>query len=357
MQVFWLTIATALVISGCTKNSGQNDTTIVFKHQKGQPLAQVGKVTLTVEEMKTDFLDRQGQFKGAPNLNTDKARNDYIENQVVQEAMFQEAVLAGYFDHPDVRRDVKKIVVQRLMRDKLENAQNTYEPSEQEIKDHYEKNPNFYNREEAVKVAYIKVPFGDNKAKSKEVAHQLHKEALAKVKNANTKAFGRLAIDFAPKISGVNNLSIETNETDYLDKNGFDGKFGANSFESIKGMEATGQIAPIVTTDNAYVVMMKTGYRKSLNETLEEAKPKIVKRLAYENRGEVYKKYLDELRKKYDIKVFKENLAELSKGIPAPSTAKKDANPNLVQPQDGAVPNQAGAQDSKPEAQAGSEGH
>jgi hypothetical protein len=327
MQAKWFGLAALLVVSGCNKGGGaKGDTVIVFKAKDGQALAQVGKVTLTVDEMKTDFLERQGQFKGAPNLNTDKARNDYIENQVVQEAMFQEAIAEGYFDRPDVKRDLKKIVVQRLMRDKLESAQTGYEPSDAQIKEHYEKNANLYNREEAVKAAYLSVPFGSNKAKTKEIAVQLHNDAVSKVKNANTKAFSRLAMDYAPKLNGVSNVSIETNETDYLEKAAFDGKFGANAFDAAKAAPTIGQIAPLIVTDNAYIIMMKTGYRKNLNETLEEAKPKIVKRLSYENRGETYKKYLEELKKKYDIKVFKEHLAELSQGVQPPNTAQNAAN-------------------------------
>src|SRR5580704_10243787 len=89
----------ALVMIGCTKGSRRQngDVVVTFKQSKGEALAQVGKTTLTVEEMSADFMERQGQFKGAANLNTDKAREDYIENQVIQEAMFQEAVEQNYF--------------------------------------------------------------------------------------------------------------------------------------------------------------------------------------------------------------------------------------------------------------------
>lgn len=342
-----LGLAFLLLIAGCNKSGGKGDIVITFKSKEGQALAQVGNLTLTVEEMKADFLDRQGQFKGAPNLNTDKARNDYIENQVVQKAMFLEAIEKGYFERPEVRRDVEKIVVQRFMRDKLENAQNGYVPSEQQIKEHYEKNANLYNRAEAVKVAYISIPFGSNKAKTKEIAMALHKEATATVKNANSKAFSRLAMAYAPKVTNAGNISIETNETDYLEQQAFDGKFGSNSFEAAKSMPVMGQIAPLVTTDNAYVVLMKTGYRKNINENIEQAKEKIVKRLAYENRSEIYKKSLEELKKKYDIKVFKEHLAELSKGVTPPNTAKKGPL--------GAVPGNGAPQGEAPKDEAAQE--
>jgi hypothetical protein len=301
------------VAFGC-KKGGSQDTVIVIKHHKGQPLAQIGKSTLTIEEMRNDFLDRQGQFRGAPNLNTEKARSDYVETQVMQEAMFLDAVEQNYFDRPDVKRDIKKIVVQKLMRDKLDKAQAEFVPTNEQIEEHYKKNPNFYNRDEAVKVAYISIPFGSDKVKTKELAMVIQKDAVETVKNAQDKAFSRLALKHASKAMETSKAPVETNETDYLDKLAFENKFGKNSFDSIKNIQTIGQISPLVTTDNAFVIMMKTGYRKALNESLEDARPKIVKRLSYESRGEFYKRYMDELRKKYNVKVFTEHFAELSKG-------------------------------------------
>lgn len=312
-----------LLMINCTNNNKSGQIVITFDKQEGEPIAKVGSLTLTVEEMKTDFLERQGQFKGAPNLNTEKARKDYIESQVMQKAMFLEAQENGYFNKPEVRRDIEKIVVQKLMRDKLENSQNDYQPSDEQIKDHYEKNQNLYNRQEALKVAYINIPFGNNKTKTNEVAKALYNEAVKTVKNANTRAFSKLAMSYAPKLNQVGNISIETNETDYLEKTAFDSKFGKDAFDKTKKLESIGEISPLLTSDQGFVIMMKTGYRKDIKETVEEAKGKIVKRLSYENRGEVYKKYLEDLKKKYDIKIYEERLAELSKNIPQNNVASK----------------------------------
>lgn len=343
---------TMVVSTACKKESQSGDIIIVFKQSSGEPLAQVGSTTLTVEEMRTDFLERQGQFKGAPNLNTEKARNDYIENQVIQEGLFKAAIEAKYFDRLDVRRDIKKIVVQKFMRDKLEDAQETYVPTEEQMQEHYKLHQNLYNRDEAVRVAFISIPFGEKKAKSKELATEMHKDALNTVKNGNTKDFGRLALKHSENVTKVGRISIETNQTDYLEKPGFEAKFGVGSFEPIKNMEAMGTIGPLVTTENAFVIMMKTGARKALNESFEDAKPKISKRLAFENRGEVYKRYIEELKKKYNIKIFQERVADLSKG--AENIAKKE----LVAEQNNNDANKAGepkGEVAKPQQENGTE--
>lgn len=327
MQAIWLGLAALLVISSCKGNikSKEGDTVIILKSKEGEPLAQVGAVKLTVEEMRTDFQERQGQFKGAPNYNNDKARTEYIENQVLQEALFQEAIVLNYFDRLDVKRDIKKTVVQKLMKDKLDEAQNTFEPTEEQIKEHYEKNTTLYNREESIKAAFIMIPFGENKQKAKDVATGLHKEAVNTIKHGNARAFIRLAAEYAPKNKNSKGLTFETNETDFMEKSAFDEKFGPNTFEAMKSMEETGQIAPMVSSDKAFFVVMKTGHRKKVNETLEEAKAKITKRLSFENRGDIYKKYLENIKKKYDVKIFQERVADLSKGMPPPPNVAKNA--------------------------------
>lgn len=321
MTIILSTLIMVLFI-GC-KPGSSGDSVIVFKQQKGDPIAEVGKTILTVEDMRADFLERQGTFRGAPNLNTEKARNDYIENQVLQEAMFQEALKLGYADRKDIMRNVKKIFVQTLVRDKLDTAQAQFEPTEAQMLEHFNKNANLYNRGEAIKVAYISIPFGSDQAKSKEIASAIHKDAMASVKNGNTREFARLAMRYATKISSTVKLSIETNETEYLEKEAFESKFGKVSFDSLKSQGDIGQVYPLVESDKAFIVMLKTGFRKALNESFAEAKSKIVKRMAYDNRNEFYKKFTEDLRKEYGIKIYKDKIAELSKGA-QDKVAEKD---------------------------------
>ncbi len=306
-------LLSALVLSSCTSSKNEGGYTVTFKSQKGDPLAQVGSTTFTVDELREDFLQRQGNFKGSPNLNTDKTRSEYLENQVTQEAMFQEAVSLGYLDKPNVRRDVKKIVVQEYMRNKLEEAQTKFEPTEQMMKDHYDKNQKLYNRGEALKVGFISVPFGSNQANAKKAATLIHKDALAKVKNGNAATFSRVPMDNQDAISALGISTVETNESDYLEKAEFEKKFGAGSFDSVKSTGEVGQVGSMASVNNYYIVMMKTGYRKALNETYEQAKEKISKRLAYENRGDYYKTLVEELKKKYNIKIYEDRVADLSK--------------------------------------------
>lgn len=324
-----------LALGSCT-SSKNGDYTITLKSQKGEPLTQVGNLTFTVEELRHDFLERQGSFKGAPNLNTDKTRSEYIENQVTQEAMFQEAVSLGILDEADVRRDVKKIVVQKYMRKKLEEAQAKFVATEEMMKDHYQKNSNLYNRDEAIKVAFISIPFGNDQAKAKQAAVLLHKKAMTTVKNGNTTAFSKLAMDNSDAIGKLGVSTVETNETDYLTQADFDKKFGSGSFESVKKTGEVGQVGSMASVNNYYIIVMKTGYRKALNETFEQAKDKITKRLSYENRGDYYKKMVEELKKKYNIKVYEDRIAELSKNAAESNVALKEKGKEqaLEQPKD-----------------------
>lgn len=326
-------LALCLMLSACTSKKNNGDYTMTLKSTPGEPLTKVGSITFSVEELRQDFAERQGTFKGNPNLNSDKARSDYLENQVTQEAMFQEAVSLGYLDKSDVKRDLKKVVVQKYMRDMLEKSQTDFAPTEEMMKEHYEKNQNLYNRGEEVKVAYISIPFGDNQAGAKKAATLLHKQALTTVKKGSQTMFSKVPMNNKDALSEMGVATVETNETDFMGQDEFDKKFGAGSFESIKKTGEVGQVGSLASVNNYYIIIMKTGYRKALNETMEQAKDKIVKRLSYENRGEYYKKMLEDLKKKYNTKIYEDKIALLSKGIEDPTAAFKGMPPAANKPE------------------------
>jgi hypothetical protein len=332
MKKILLSIAAMLLFNNCEKNN-KDEIVIKLKASKqGEPLAQVGKITLSLDEMREDFLERQGTFRGAPHLNTEKKRSEYVENQTLQWALFQEAVALGYFEKDlEVKRNIIKMTVQKLMRDKLNAAQESYVPNETEMKEYYDKNPLHFNREEALKVAYIAIPFGADQKAALSVAQTLYKEAQNKIKDNNVKEFARLAINFAQK-GASSSGKLETNESDYLEQVAFDTKFGKDTFNKIHALENIGQIGPLLSTDTSFYIVMKTGQRKKLNETFEDAKDKITQRIAFEKRGEVYEKYLAEVREKYKIKIYEERIAELSNDPKAKANAQASGPDAHVKP-------------------------
>src|SRR5580658_2050547 len=291
-----LLLLAVFVLGSCTSSKKDNSFSITFKSLEGEPLAQVGNLTFSVEELKEDFQERQGTFRGAANLNTDKARSDYLDTQVTQEAMFQKAVSMGLQNKLSVKRNIKKIIVEAFMREELDKAQTNFVASEEMIKEHYEKNPNLYNREEAIKVGYIAIPFEADQAKAKQAATMIHKKALATIKTGNAHAFAKVPMEMKDELGKMGISTVETNETDYLAQSEFDKKFGVGSFQSIKNSGEVGQVGNMAMVDNNYIITMKTGYRKALNESLEDAKEKITKRLSYEHRGDYYKKLTENLK-------------------------------------------------------------
>lgn len=301
---------------GCKKNihtdDGGGKINVSINYKGGEALAKVGDITLSLEALNEDFLQRQGQFKGAAHLNTDNKKTEFVENQVIQEAMFQEAIKAGYFNNAEVIRDVKKIVVQRLMRDKLSETQNITPPTEEEMKAHYEKNQNLYNRAEAEKVSFLEIPLGPDPKKTKSKAESIYKEALQTVKNGNTNALSQIAMKHA-KNSKEAMTQIQVQMTGFLEKEPFENKFGPGSFLEIKKLENIGEFGPLIKNDKAYFVMMKIGARKEIKESFEEAKQKIEKRLGFENRSKNYEQYVKSLHEKYKINVNKDKVALLGK--------------------------------------------
>lgn len=332
---------------GCTKSGQGGETVIKFTYPKGETLAEVGGTALSLEGFREDFLARQGTFKGAPHLNTDEKKKEFVNNEVLKEAMFQEAVKLGYFDDPALQRDIKKIVVQKLIQKTLETSQNEYKPAEAEMKAYYDSNQNLFSRKEALKVSYMYVPYGDNKAQAKKVADELYQDATKKALNGNTNEFVKLALKYMMPNAG-NNVKVESGHTDFQEQAAFDVKFGVGSFDKLKQTEQLGTISPVMPADQGYAIIMKNGYRKDVNETFEEAKEKIAKKLAFDNRGKIYEKYTEELKSKYAIKIHEDKIAKLSEGAEIKAQANNQATAPAGMPP--VINNQGGAPAMMPPA-------
>jgi predicted transcriptional regulator len=70
---------------------------------------------------------------------------------------------------------------------------------------------------------------------------------------------------------------------------------------------------------------MKTGFRKALDKSFEQSREAITRRLKQSNRGNVYTNLVEELRKKYNIKVNKDKIASIGK-IPKIDGIKNQEN-------------------------------
>ena len=331
-------LSLVLINIGCTKGSkGGSEIVIKFTYPKGDTLAEVGGTSLSLESLKEDFLSRQGTFKGAAHLNTEEKKKEFVTNEVLKEAMFQEAVKQGFFDDPAVQRDVKKIVVQKLIQKTLETSQNEYKPTDEEMKAYYDNNQNLFSRKEAFKLSYIYVPYGTDKTKAKKIADELYKDATTKQLNGNTNEFIKLAL----KYMGDNKpgaVKVESGHTDFQEQASLDSKFGEGTFEKVKQKNELGKVTDIFAGTSGYVFMMNNGYRKDINESFEESKEKIAKKLAFDNRGKIYEKYTDDLKSKYNVKIYDEKITKLSEGVEMKAQANNQPPvPAMNAPAAGAV--------------------
>lgn len=314
-------ILASLLVFGCNKSNDGNQLVLKIERLKGTPLVDVGNVTLSLEEIKEDFLSRQGSFRGADMLNTPEKKNEFAEQAAIKEAILQEALASDYVNKTvELRRDIKELIVQRYVRDRLQDEQAKFEATPEEIKKYYDDNKDLFSKKEAVKVTYMKVPYGTDKIKAKKLADDLKKEAVKTVTNANTTAFLKVAMkhmDPAHALKG--GTRVEAAHTGFEEKNTLDEKFGNGAFDTALALSEIGHISNTFEGKDGWVVMMKTGYRKAVDETFEDAQEKIKKKLAFDNRGNLYKSFTDQIKKKYPVTIHENALALLSDG----NTAKE----------------------------------
>lgn len=311
----FLSVALLFMLVGCQKG-GQSGNEIVLrlKHPDGQTLVKVGSLSLSDKYFADDFISRQGTFLGAPHLNSPEKRQEFVKNQAKQEALLLEALESGILENEAaVTRDVKKTIVTAYLRNKLQKAQEGYTASAEEIKKYYEENPTQFNRGEAVRVSYLLVPYGDNKNKAKELVQKAEKEIKTKVSKGNTKQFSQIAMGLTTSVAGRS--TVETADSGLVEKESFETKFGPNLFSKLMEIQEIGAVTPFYEASNGYVIFMKTGGRKAIQESLEEASQKISRKLAFEKRGQIYEQQMADLEKKYGIQIFDDKMASFNKMI------------------------------------------
>lgn len=309
----FLSVALLFMLVGCQKG-GQSGNEIVLrlKHPDGQTLVKVGSLNLSDKYFAEDFVSRQGTFLGAPHLNSPEKRQEFVKNQAKQEALLLEALESGVLENdPAIIRDVKKTIVTAYLRGKLQKAQDGYTPTQEEIKTYYDNNQAQFNRGEAVRVTYMMVPYGDNKAKAKELVQKAEKEVRAKVTKGNTKQFSQIGMSLATSSAGK--TTVENADSGLIEKEAFETKFGPNLFGKLADIEEIGTVTPSFETTNGYVIFMKTGGRKAMKETLEDASQKISRKLAFEKRGQIYEQQMTDLEKKYSIQIFDDKMEAFNK--------------------------------------------
>ncbi|HYH99618.1 peptidyl-prolyl cis-trans isomerase [Hyalangium sp.] len=278
----------------------------------GPIVAKVGTAAITAAQYKAR-LDEQAPFIRSRYTTTER-KQEFLSGMIQFEVLAQEAQQRGLDKDPEVQEALRKLMVQRLIRQVTEEMK---PPTEPEVRQYYEEHRAEFVRPEQVRLSHLFLasPQGDaRRAQVKAEALALLARARAKQAEARPGGFEELVrerSDDAPSKALGGDLGLRTAEE-------LTQAWGAALSQAAFALQSPNELGPLVETEKGFHLIQLTLRQAGLNHPLESVKERIESRLLSERRTQALESLVKQLRERTEIHIDEKVLAEIQ---PAPATA------------------------------------
>ncbi len=326
----WVIILSAALVSSCGASGGGASkdapktqpypTPVVAT--TGPVLAKAGGVTITTDEL-TKRLAQQGPMI-MERMNDPERRKQFLQEQVRFELIAQDAWAKGLQDHPDVVQDLKKVMVQRYIKEELERRTHDIQISETDMVAAYQAAHDEFNKPETVRLSQIVRRVGNDAERKKAHAllEKLKADILAQEKRNKANAFAEAARDN----SEDEGTRFGGGELQFMSRKELEAKYGA---EVARVAFEQAQVGDMVIADaaDATVLFKKTGLRRAVERSLEQVRQQVRARIQRDKKNAAFEVLFAELEKKYGVTYDEAALAKLVLGGHVPSSTVAPGGP------------------------------
>ncbi|HMK43771.1 MAG TPA: peptidyl-prolyl cis-trans isomerase [Dissulfurispiraceae bacterium] len=289
MKKIVMTIAACALLVGCAN----------------KPADQGGSspVVATVDNVVITAKDVQEEMKGLPDVAKQffqgpEGTTRFVDELAKKEMLYLEAKKRGIDKEKDVEKrieDFKKIVMINKMLEKEIEAK--AKPTDQEIKEFYDKNKEEFIESGQVRLSQIVVK---NEEDAKKAMERLQKGDDFKAVAAD------LSKDKSAKAGG---------DIGFFKRGELDPQLENVAFRLKKNQPSP----PIPLKDGIHII--KVTEIKGTPVEFEKAKPIIVQRLTMDRQKTTFDKFIEDVKKTYKVDINKDEIAKMSGGAPAPAPA------------------------------------
>ena len=271
-------------------------------------VAEIGDLRITLGELE-DRINKQSPFLRARYADPEK-RREFLDNMIRFELLAKAAKKRGYDREDEVRRQVKQMEVQTLMRKEFDEKISPESVSTQEVQAFYDAHRADYVKPEMVRASHILVadraraeellkkardPQTDNRA-FRQMAQESSEDADSKTRGGDLRYFARPA-ERTPE----------------------DPEVAGEIAEAAFALKNVGDVAPrLVKIANGFSIVKLTGRRPAVSRSIEDATPQIRNRLWREKRQKAIDDFVENLRKNRRVELHEEllNLIVIPAGGP-----------------------------------------
>ena len=281
--------------------------------KSGPVVAKVGDEVITADELK-HRLDETSPFLRARYTTLDR-KKEFLENLIRNELLAQEAQRQGFDKSPAVREQMKRAMIQELIKKQLDEKLAGADIADADLKKFYDAHIEDFVKPERARVFHILLPaFGaSDRAAARRKAVALLKDIDAREKKGEVNAFQTTAQkESKDQLSAPMGGDLRFLSRDELAK-AYNAEL-ANAVFEMKGADGgpatPGEKAgPIETPAGIELVKLQVK-TVALNRGFEEAKESIRGRMARERRSHDYDQWMAKLRESTKVAI---NDAELDK--------------------------------------------
>jgi peptidyl-prolyl cis-trans isomerase C len=316
---FGSVLCLALALAACSRKA----------EKSGPVVAEVGSETITADELK-QRLNETSPFLRA-RYNTLERKKEFLDNMIRNELLAQEAVRQGYDKSPAVREQMKRAMIQELIRHQLDSRLSGADIPDEELKKFYDAHIDDFVKPERARVFHILLPAKE--AKERAAAHKkaaaLLKDIDAREKKGEVNAFQTTAIK-----ESKDALSAPMGgDLRFLSKEELAKAYNAELANAAFALKNPGDKSEPFDTPAGVELVKLQVKTVAMNRTLDESKDSIRQRMARERRSRDYDEWVKKLRDGTKVTV---NEQELEK-VQAEGTAPAGTAP-VQQPLSGAHP-------------------
>lgn len=280
----------------------------------GEVIAKVGPVTFTTAEIEKR-IKQQSPFLRVQ-LQDPKKKALFVEEQIRNELLAQEAWSRKLYDDPRIKEELRRLMVQRVMKDHLRSIRDQIDVTETELRQAYRERMDEFNKPAKVRLSQI-VRYVDSEKERREartLLKRVQSEVIARQKKNDHRAFGEAARSH----SQDENTKLGGGDLQFLTREQLAERYGDEVASHMFDAVSVGDMA-IADAPNAVVLFKKTGSRRAVERTLEQVKPQVRGALIGEKRTKAFESFVEKLERKHGVKIDRKAIESVKVEVSPPS--------------------------------------
>ncbi len=272
-----------------------------IENRSDKVLATVGDVKITEADLYSKVSMLPPQFRAR--YETPEGKKRLLDQTVKFTLLSREARRLGIDKKEDVARKIKEIVDNIIIQDLTkQEITDKIKVSDDDVKKYYSENKEKFVKPEKVKVRLI---FFEAKEDASDALKNEKKkkagEILGKIKKGAD--FEKLA----KEVSEDKRTRKRNGNTGFFSKGKRKNTYG-DKFEEIAFSLEAGKISDVFESKNGFYIVQFVEKKVEKQQSLDDVKNKIERKMKQEKQKEAYEKYLEVLKKKSPVKILEKSM-------------------------------------------------